>query len=210
MNLKKFLILLFSLTVTFCCSLNAQNDSKNAVLINAGYLITSSEDDLDNTLGFAISYNYNFNQNVSLSAGLYYFSPSIESNLLPAGNIKLMPILINAIFAFNKDSFSPYITGGIAYFIVSYSLPEDTINAFNELGFDITSSGNNKLGINIGGGIYLKINPKYDLILDLRYFNAKATISNTIKDRITLIENEKNSDLSLGSILISGGVKFNF
>ena len=210
MNWKKSFIMLLFLTVIFIYTLKAQDDNKNAVIVNVGLLITSSEDNLNNTIGFGASYNYNFNQNISLYAGLYYFSPSIEGNLLPEGNIKLMPVVINGIYTLNNDSLSPYITGGISYFIISYSLSEDTVNAFNELGFDISSSGNNKLGINIGGGVYIKINSKYDLILDLRYFSAKTTISNIIKDRITQIENVKDTNLSLGSIWLSGGIKFNF
>jgi outer membrane protein W len=186
------------------------SDSNNSILINASYLLTTGEEDLNNTMGFGFLYNRNFTDKLSLSTGLYYFSPSNEANNLPSGNIKLLPIIINGNYTFGGETFYPYISAGLSYFILNYSLSSDTIKAFDELGFDLSSSADNSLGFNIGGGTYIKLNTKYDLIIDVRYFNASSTISATIKERVTQLQNEKSINISLNSIAISGGIKFNF
>lgn len=189
----------------------ADLNQKHGVLVGANYWFSAGgENDLKSTIGFGGCYQYHFMDKLSLSIGMYYFAPSNEAASLPSGAIRLMPLVFNAQYTRRLDTFSPYVSGGIAYFLLRYSLSSDTVAAFDELGFDIESSANNKLGFNIGGGTYITLNPKYDLFVDFRYFIAKSSFTNTITDRITSIKNENSQDISLNSLAIGGGIRFNF
>lgn len=185
-------------------------EQKHSIFAGAGYWLSiGAKDDLKNTIGFSAFYQYKFNKNLSATGGIYYFAPSIKGTALPSGSIKLIPVIANAQYTYNHESFSPYVSGGLAVFIVNYALSSDIIKAYDALGFDIDSKGKSKAGFNIGGGTLFEMNKKYSIFAEVRFFICSTTLENSITDRLTSTSHTSSNDISLNSLTFSGGIKFN-
>ena len=185
-------------------------EQKHSIFAGAGYWLSiGAKDDLKNTIGFSVLYQYKFSKNLSATGGIFYFAPSIKGTALPSGSIKLIPLIVNAQYTYNHKSYSPYVSGGLAVFMVNYALSSDSIKAYDALGFDIDSKGKTKAGFNIGGGTLIEMNKKYSIFAEIRFFICSTTLENSITDRVTTTSHLSSSDISLNSFIFSGGIKFN-
>ena len=185
-------------------------EQKHSIFAGAGYWLSiGAKDDLKNTIGFSVLYQYKFSKNLSATGGIFYFAPSIKGTALPSGSIKLIPVIANAQYTYYLESYSPYVSGGLAVFMVNYALSSDSIQAYDALGFDIDSKGKTKAGFNIGGGTLIEMNKKYSIFAEIRFFICSTTLENSITDRVTTTSHLSSSDISLNSFIFSGGIKFN-
>jgi outer membrane protein len=83
------------------------------------------------------------------------------------GELKQVPIILNGRFHFSTNQkISPYLSGGIGYYLNDFDLSNSS--AGNELDPD------NSIGFNLGGGIQFLLNEHFAIDLDLKYIWNKT------------------------------------
>ena len=89
------------------------------------------------------------------------------------GELKQVPIILNGRFHFSTNQkISPYLSGGIGYYLNDFDL------AGAPAGYELDPD--NSIGFNLGGGIQFLLNEHFAIDLDLKYiwnktdFDAKA------------------------------------
>jgi len=185
-------------------------DSKHNFLAGFGFWTsTSSTKEFENSIGFKANYFYNINSKISLSVGLFYFTPDNKGILLPLGRTRIMPLNFDLQYSIPKDKFTPFFSGGLSLILVNYKLSENTINAFKNLGFLISTESKSAVGLNFGGGLEINFTEKYSLVIDAYYIIGKSDFIYSITDEISGISKEQTNKITLNSLAIGAGIKFN-
>ena len=83
------------------------------------------------------------------------------------GEMKQIPIILNARFHFSTNQkVSPYLSGGIGYYINDFDL-SDSLSSLLPSGYELDLE--DSIGFNLGGGIQFLLNEHFALDLDLKY-----------------------------------------
>ena len=91
----------------------------------------------------------------------------VDSSPINIGELKQVPIILNGRFHFSTNQkISPYLSGGIGYYLNDFDLSNSS--AGNELDPD------NSIGFNLGGGIQFLLNEHFAIDLDLKYIWNKT------------------------------------
>jgi Outer membrane protein beta-barrel domain len=165
--------LLISLTVLLICTVASQNARAQAdigfksVGISAGLV---NPEDLDATLGFgAFADLGTINPNIRLSAHLDYWSHS--EDVPGGGDASVGDISVTArgkyMFEVAHSQLQPYAGAGLGlHFLHSeIKIPDQVIGGITIPGMTADDSAT-KLGLDIGGGFQMPINPKTDFVTD--------------------------------------------
>jgi outer membrane protein len=89
---------------------------------------------------------------------------SVSENI---GEMKQIPIILNARFHFSTNQkISPYLSGGIGYYINDFDL-SDSLSSVLPPGYELDLE--DSIGFNLGGGIQFLLNEHFALDLDLKY-----------------------------------------
>jgi len=179
----------------------------------AGYSITANEEYQGGVyfrgfLGFCIT------KNIALQIGGTHTQINTVSSQdgLSNGKLSIIPVLLSLKFRFPiKQLFIPYIGIGGGYSFNKFSILNETVSAWNQLGFNITEHVDNTVAFSIDAGLDYLITKNVALNIELNYSNVKIEGSWIIKDQISDIEKSgafKSS--SLNTVFVGGGLKIIF
>lgn len=204
-----FLFLFFNVGLSTCL-IAKDVDSKHNVLVGFDFWTsTASTKEFESSIGFRANYFYNINNKFSLSVGLFYFTPDNKGIVIPPGSTSMVPLNFDFQYSISREKFTPFFSGGLSLILVNYKLSEDTMNAYKNLGFSISTESKTAVGLNIGGGLEIIFTEKYSLVIDAYYIVGKSDFIYSITDEISGLSKEQTNRITLNSLAIGAGIKFN-
>jgi len=165
-----------------------------------------------------MNYGGNFclgiSKNVSIELSGLRFQNDVESSVdgLSEGQLSVIPIQLSIQLRLPVTRyFVPYILGGGGYYLNSFALDEEIINAWDALGFDVNEKIENSIGYHAGAGFDIFITGKIALSVDVKYCLVKAKGSWSLSDQIGgTVTSGAIENLNLNTIMFGAGLKFCF
>lgn len=107
-----------------------------------------------------------------------------------------------------RDRVAPYVLAGVGYSRHSFSLDQDLVENWNELGFDLDERMDDAFLFQVGAGVDYRVIRDIFLSVDVRYLKTVSQGSWTLSDSFTGLESTGDlSDINLDTLMVSVGIK---
>jgi len=153
-------------------------------------------------------------KNLAIAISGLSFQIDVEEDpeALSAGKLSVTPLSLSLQGRLPVNNFlTPFIEVGGSYFLNDFSLNNNIVSSWNNVGFDINEEVEKSIGLQVGIGLDLFISKSFIFNIDCKYFINNTNGSWELIDQVS---NEKVSgnldDLDMSCIYIGFGLKYLF
>ena len=166
--------------------------------------------------GFMFGGNFCFRltKNIGLELAGFSFKRSEEGGeeKLSKGELSLIPVQLSLQGRVPVSAkFTPYLCGGIGYYINSYTVDSSLTDAWKVLGFTVEEKVESTLGFHGGAGLDFMLNKNLAVNADFKYCFIKPKGSWKMTEQVSSVEVSGNiEDLNFNSVMFVLGLKYFF
>ncbi len=178
-----------------------------------GTFATSVADGLDRGNGFGGSAAFFFSRSIGVEGGVRRQTFDVvqtDENSLSGGELAANVVHFNVLVRIASGRVQPYATGGVAFFMNSYSVDAARLADLGSFQFVSNESIDNAVGFNVGGGADVQLSGRLGLFVEGRYFTATADTLGSLTDQQTQITGESPGEQKLNVFAVSGGIRIYF
>lgn len=181
--------------------------------ISAGFAMPGNAN-VDGAMTYGINFCYEITKYVAVEVSGLRFQSGVTGAVdsLSSGTLTVMPLQLSLQGRYPVNNrFVPYVSGGIGYYLNSFSLDNEVVNNWNAVNFDIEESLENAIGFHFGAGIDYFFNRSMAVNADFKYCIFKAAGAWALTDLTgTATTSGDIADIDLNTVILTAGFKFFF
>jgi outer membrane protein W len=168
----------------------------------AGYTMPS-ESHFGKGINFSGTLGFGVTKHLAMELRVPYFQRDVigTADGLSSGRLSSLSLMLSVQGRYPiKNRIVPYLVAGGDYHLNTFSLNEEIVNSWNNLGFNIHESVDHTFGFHFGAGLDFFLIENIVLNMDVRYYTANLTGERTLANQNGQETSGKIGNMQLNSL----------